>query len=97
VRRGLLVLVTALLLILILTTGQANSQGAVHIEGIVDCGEWVKARTDAQAGYLEHYLIGLINGLTLGRNLEFWHANGSRLSREAVYLGDVPVDVENVK
>src|SRR5262245_26977825 len=59
--------------------------GAVYIEGTVDCGDWIKARGEQRASYLEHYLIGLLNGLSLGHEVEFWRADGRMLSRDAVY------------
>jgi len=74
------------LVILMLATRPANAQEGVIIEGSLDCGEWVNARTKALSSNLQHYLLGLINGLTLGHGHEFWRAGGSKLSREAVYL-----------
>ena len=64
----------------------AIPQGIV-VEGTVDCGEWITARSNNTAVPLEHYLLGLLNGLALGRQDEFWRADGrSKPSREAIYL-----------
>src|SRR5262249_4768445 len=73
----------ALLMIMRLTPSHA---GPVHVEGATDCGLWAKARGEHRAGYLESYLIGLLSGLSLGREVEFWQAYGHPLSRDAVYL-----------
>ena len=59
----------------------------ISVEGALDCGQWSAARTKERAGYFEHYLLGLLNGMALGKRIEFWHAGGrSSPSREAVYL-----------
>jgi hypothetical protein len=58
----------------------------VYIEGPLDCGQWITARSQGQAGYVEHYVLGVLNGLSVGLDAEFWHARGSLISREAAYL-----------
>ena len=58
----------------------------IMIEGLVDCGNWLTARQAKTSPYLEHYLIGLINGLALGRNMEIWNANGVKVSREQLFF-----------
>lgn len=64
----------------------AQNEG-VLVEGVADCGLWVSARKQGnRASNLEHFLTGLLNGLALGRGVEFWRASGSQLSREQVYL-----------
>jgi hypothetical protein len=69
-----------------LLVSPASAQG-VYIEGWTDCGQWIEAREQRRADYLEHHLIGLLNGLTLGHRMEFWRAGGlPKLSREAVFL-----------
>lgn len=74
-----------LLLMLILATGSAHSQ--VSIEGSVsDCGQWVAARKTDRAMAFEHYALGILAGMSMATNKEFWRAKGTNVSREAVYL-----------
>lgn len=58
----------------------------VWLEGSIDCGDWISARTATEAGYLEHYLLGLINGMAISSGIEFWHAGGVIVSREQAFL-----------
>jgi hypothetical protein len=63
----------------------AAAQGVV-MEGTLDCGMWVKARNHRTADNLEHYLVGLLNGMVLGSAIEFWRAGGTKVSREQIFL-----------
>lgn len=67
------------------TSAPAHAQGVV-LEGRLDCGNWIEARTKRSADRLEHYLIGLLNGMALTSQIEFWQAGGSRVSRDQVFL-----------
>ena len=57
----------------------------ITLEGSIDCGLWVQARTEHHAEALEHYVIGFLNGLAVAARIDFWRA-GPRISREQVYL-----------
>ena len=57
----------------------------MQIEGIADCGVWVQSRTARLSQSLEHYLVGLLNGMVMGSGLNFWRSGGP-VSREQVYL-----------
>jgi hypothetical protein len=72
----------------VVTGGSARSanDGTVYVEGKVDCGEWIDARTRNQATPLEHYVLGVLNGLSVGKGVEFWRADESKPSWEAVFL-----------
>jgi hypothetical protein len=74
------------LAVAVLAISVSRADAGVVIEGQVDCGLWVKARTGGSAGYLEHYLIGLLNGMVMGTGIEFWRAGGVPVSREQVFL-----------
>ena len=79
-------LLAAALAISLAAVSLAHSQGVVVL-GALDCGKWVQARTNSASSNLEHYLLGLLNGLALGRQVEFWQARGlPSPSRESVYL-----------
>jgi hypothetical protein len=86
---GALMLRTALaatsLLIALSITKPVRSQ-PILLEGSVNCADWIKARTQDRAEYLEHYLLGLLNGLALGSGVDFWRAGGIRVSRQQVFL-----------
>jgi hypothetical protein len=70
---------------ILIPTNQLSPQG-ITVEGVVDCGKWVEARKQGRAVALEHYLIGLLNGLALGSNVDFWRAGGIKLSSEQTFL-----------
>jgi hypothetical protein len=53
----------------------------------LDCGQWIEARKNSGSSALELYILGLLNGLSLGTGVEFWRSGGqSKPSREAIYL-----------
>lgn len=62
-----------------------SARAAVVIEGVVDCRDWLEGRANHTAENLEHYVLGLLNGLTLGRGKEFWRAGGSKFSPTQAY------------
>ena len=49
-------------LVSILRSEPVLAQG-IMLEGSIDCGLWMQARTESRAEALEHYLIGFPNGL----------------------------------
>jgi hypothetical protein len=76
----------------------AFAQG-ISVEGVVDCGSWIKARSSkvcigkactgvggGQVMLLENYLQGTLNGMALGAGIEFWQAGGIRVSPEQAFL-----------
>ena len=58
----------------------------IWVEGGLNCGTWVKTRTEHNSSNLEDYVVGFLNGLALGAKLEFWHAQLPDLQREQAYL-----------
>lgn len=65
---------------------QPSLAAGIAVEGDVDCGIWVKARTEGQSAILEGYVLGLMNGLALASQIEFWQATGVPVGREQVFL-----------
>lgn len=57
----------------------------IFVEGSSDCGNWLDARKTERSAVLEGYTLGYLNGLAIGHVIEFWHADGRGVSREAVY------------
>ena len=76
---------SVLIFVVIATAPSAQAQG-VLVMGRLDCGEWVEARKGGKAVSVEHWVIGTLNGLALGKQREFWKANGVEVSQEAVFL-----------
>lgn len=56
------------------------------IEGRADCGGWISGRKNNTSIAYEHYVLGFLNGLVIGSNMDFWTAKGRKLNREQVYL-----------
>ena len=53
--------------------------------GSTECAVWVEARAAHNSEVLEHFVIGCLNGLSLGTGKEFWQANGVPISRQSVF------------
>ena len=66
-------------------SGPARSE-AISAENVPDCGIWIQARSARQSIGLENYLIGLLNGMALGSGIEFWRANGVKVTSQQVFL-----------
>lgn len=64
----------------------AESSQRIMIKGELDCGQWVAARNSDQSKVYGGFVIGMLNGLALGRATEFWTINGATISTDAVYL-----------
>ncbi len=74
-----------LALALTLTSGIVAGQ-QFWVETAEDCGEWVKARKLKRSSPHEARLVGLIDGMAIGRVIEIWKAQGSPMSKEQVYF-----------
>lgn len=62
-----------------------NARAVVVIEGVVDCREWTEGRAEHTSVNLEHYVLGLLNGIALGRGREFWRAGGGKFTPQEAY------------
>lgn len=69
---------------LTLTAGIVAGQ-QFWVETAEDCGEWVKARKLKRSSPHEARLVGLIDGMAIGRVIEIWKAQGSPMSKEQAY------------
>ena len=74
----------SLALALTLTSGMSAGQ-RMWVETAEDCGEWVKARKLKRSSPHEARLVGLLDGMAVGRMIEIWRAQGSSMSKEQVY------------
>ncbi|MGH8634339.1 MAG: hypothetical protein ACRET7_09425 [Burkholderiales bacterium] len=72
-------------LALILTSGMSAGQ-RIWVETAEDCGDWVKARKLKRSSPHEAHLVGLLDGMAIGRMIEIWKAQGNPMSKEQVYL-----------
>ena len=66
------------------TTSSSSAEG-IYVEGLLDCGRWLDGRKQNASIAIEHYLVGLLNGLSLSSGVEFWRAGGVSIGREQVY------------
>ena len=62
-----------------------NARAVVVIEGVVDCRDWTEGRAEHTSVNLEHYVLGLLNGLALGRGREFLSSGVSNFSAQQAY------------
>ncbi len=62
-----------------------SARAVVVIEGVVDCRDWTEGRAGHTAVNLEHYVLGLLNGVAWGSGKEFWRAGGNKFSPEQAY------------
>lgn len=84
-----LFLAIALLLAVIPAAKPASAEDAnsLWIEvGNTDCGTWHRARQAGQATSHQGFLVGILNGMSLGRGVEFWRASGMPLTPTQVHL-----------
>jgi hypothetical protein len=58
----------------------------VYIEGQSDCGDWLSSRQNRSAIALEDFVLGMLNGLAMGADAEYWRADGRGISRDAAYF-----------
>src|SRR5438874_1411308 len=58
----------------------------VYIEGLSDCGDWLSSRQNRSASALEHFVLGMLNGMAMGTDAEYWRADGRAISRDAAYF-----------
>ena len=65
--------------------GSALAQEVSISGGSTECARWIESRGANDSAVLEHFVIGCLNGLSLGTGKEFWQANAMPISREAVY------------
>lgn len=73
----------ALALALTIASGMSAGQ-KMWVETADDCGEWAKARKLKRSSPHEARLVGMIDGMAIGRVIEIWKA-GSPMSREQLY------------
>ena len=73
-------------LVLALTLASGMSAGQrFWVETAEDCGEWVKARKLKRSSPHEARLVGLLDGMAIGRMIEIWKGQGSPMSKEQAY------------
>ncbi len=58
---------------------------SIYVQGTINCGLWLEARKNNNSVHFEHYVLGFVNGLALGRNVDIWRAKGMEISNEQLY------------
>lgn len=58
----------------------------VYVEGMSDCGDWLSSRQNQTSIALQNFVIGMLNGLAMGVDREYWKADGRMISRDAAYF-----------
>jgi hypothetical protein len=72
---------------LLLISGVSQAQQAVTLRGLVDCGNWIKARsTQPAAAYYETAIQSYINGLSMASNIDIWSWGGNKMSEQQAFL-----------
>lgn len=74
----------ALALSLMLAPGVGTGQ-TLWVETAEDCGEWLKARKLKRSSPHEARLVGMLDGMAIGRMIEIWKAQGSPMSKEQAH------------
>ena len=65
---------------------RVGASAGVWIEGgATDCGDWLSSRKTDRSSNLEHYVVGMLNGMVLANMQEFWRADGASSSQAAVF------------
>jgi hypothetical protein len=73
-----------LTLALLLSCCLANAQG-IFIQGNIDCGMWIEARSKRMAITFEHFIVGMVNGLAVGSELDIWRGKGIAVTQEQYF------------
>lgn len=58
----------------------------ITVFGKWDCGQWLTARKQMQSQYMEQYLIGQINGMSLGSLIDIWMVKGNTVSDKQLFF-----------
>lgn len=71
---------------MVMTFGHiASASEGVTVLGSVKCSQWLQARADKKSQFQEQYLVGLVDGMTLGRAINIWSAKGYSLERNQFF------------
>jgi hypothetical protein len=74
----------SLALALMLAAGAVKGQN-IWVETSENCGEWVKARKLKRSSPHEARLVGMLDGMAVGRMTDIWKAQGKPMSRDQAY------------
>jgi hypothetical protein len=72
-------------LALLIAAGLSAGQ-KMWVDTSEDCGEWMKARKLKRSSPHEARLVGLIDGMAVGRMIEIWKAPSGPTGREQLYI-----------
>ncbi len=69
-----------------LNVAEVSQAQGVKIYAKADCGDWVESRQAKTGMLLENYLLGVLDGFSLGRNHPFWNYKPIEPSPAQVFL-----------
>ena len=72
-------------LMLLALHGQGRAEEVSINGGSTGCAVWTEARRARDSAVLEHFVLGCLNGLSLGTGREYWRANAMPITRDMVY------------
>ena len=72
------------LCVMLATTHPAFSR-SISVHASIDCSQWAEARKIKNGSLYEAFLVGILNGLSVGSGTEFWFAKDVELRREQVF------------
>lgn len=89
-----------LMLLFCLVTSSANAEidPLIYTQAFVSCERWQEVRAPKSSFTTESYLVGLLDGMSVGSKSEFWRAKPNHLATEQVlvwmdvYCGRNPTD-----
>src|SRR5262245_23842641 len=74
----------ALMTISSMATVAAGAPADIMIKNKIDCGQWIRARSEKTSGGYEWYLIGIVNGMSMGTRVDIWQKD--RISNDQFFL-----------
>jgi hypothetical protein len=77
---------SALLAVALMLAPGIGAAQSIWVETAEDCGEWAKARKLKRSSPHEARLIGMLDGMAVGRMVDIWKAQGKTMMKEQVYV-----------
>ena len=57
----------------------------IPLQRTYDCGMWLEARNKNNAASLESFIVGLVNGLSIGATMNIWNGKGVAVSQAQLH------------
>lgn len=69
----------------LLLMGGTGATQSIWVETSESCGEWLKARKLKRSSPHEARLVGMLDGMAVGRMTDIWKAQGKPMTRDEAY------------